>query len=139
MENYLTKERFAQLKEFASNKETPFLMTSLSTVARKYDELKKSMPYVRVYYAVKANPSEEVLRLLTQRGSCFDIASIYELDLVLKLGITPDRLSFGNTIKKACDIKYAYEKGVRLFATDGESDVRKIAQNAPKSDVFFGY
>jgi ornithine decarboxylase len=137
MENYMTKERFAQLKEFASNKETPFLMTSLSTVARKYDELKKSLPYVRIYYAVKANPSKEVLKLLTRMGSYFDIASIYELDLVLKLGITPNRLSFGNTIKKARDIKYAYEKGVRLFATDGESDVRKIAQNAPKSDVFF--
>jgi ornithine decarboxylase len=137
MENYMTKEHFARLKKFASDKETPFLMTSLSTVARKYSELEKSMPYVRIYYAVKANPSEEVLKLLMGLGSCFDIASIYELDLVLELGITPDRLSFGNTIKKARDIRYAYERGVRLFATDGESDVRKIAQNAPKSDVFF--
>jgi ornithine decarboxylase len=137
METYMTKERFAQLKEFASTKETPFLVTSLSTVARKYNELEKSMPYVRIYYAVKANPSEEVLTLLAKLGSCFDIASVYELDLVLKLGITPDRLSFGNTIKKARDIEYAYKKGVRLFASDGESDVRKIAQNAPGSGIFF--
>ncbi|MDR3264613.1 MAG: type III PLP-dependent enzyme, partial [Synergistaceae bacterium] len=40
-------------------------------------------------------------------------------------------------IKKARDIKYAYEKGVRLYASDSESDVRKLAENAPGSDVFF--
>jgi ornithine decarboxylase len=137
MDNYMTKERFARFREFASTKETPFLVTSLGIVGKKYDELKKSMPYADVYYAIKANPTEEVLRLLNERGSCFDIASIYELDLMLRLGASPDRLSFGNTIKKARDIRYAYEKGVRLFATDAESDVRKLAENAPGSDVFF--
>jgi ornithine decarboxylase len=137
MENYMAKECFAKFKEFASTKETPFLVTSLSTVARKYDELKKAMPYAHVYYAIKANPSEAVLRLLIQRGSRFDIASIYELNLMLKLGVSPDRMSYGNTIKKDRDIRYAYEKGVRLFASDAESDVRKVAQNAPGSDIFF--
>lgn len=137
IENYMTKERFMRFKAFASSKETPFVVTSLGVVAEKYDDLKKSMPYADVYYAIKANPTAEVLKLLYEKGSCFDIASIYELDHVLNLGITPDRLSYGNTIKKAKDIKYAYSKGVRLFATDSESDVRKLAKNAPGSDVFF--
>ena len=70
MESYMTKERFAKLKEFASTKETPFLVTSLSTVARKYDELKNAMPYARVYYAIKANPTEEVLKLQTLQQVC---------------------------------------------------------------------
>ena len=137
MESYMTRESFTKVKEFAATKETPFLVTSLGIVTRKYDELRKSMPYAHVYYAIKANPSEDVLRLLAARGSYFDIASVYELDLVLRLGIPPDRLSLGNTIKKARDIQYAYERGVRLFATDAESDVRKLARNAPGSDVFF--
>jgi ornithine decarboxylase len=137
MEMYMTKEHFARLKEFASTKETPLLVTSLSTVARKYDELKKAMPYARVYYAIKANPSVEILKLLIDLGSFFDVASVCELDLILQLGVSPSRLSYGNTIKKARDIRYAYEKGVRLFATDAESDIRKLAQNAPCSDVFF--
>jgi ornithine decarboxylase len=137
MDNYMTKERFSQFREFASARETPFLVTSLGIVAKKYDELKKSMPYANVYYAVKANPTEEVLRLLNERGSCFDIASVCELDLMLRLGVNPGRLSFGNTIKKARDIRYAYERGVRLFASDAESDVRKLAENAPGSNVFF--
>ncbi|MDR1732560.1 MAG: type III PLP-dependent enzyme [Synergistaceae bacterium] len=137
LENYMTRERFEKIREFASTKQTPFLVTSLGVIDRKYDELKKAMPYAKVYYAIKANPEEKVLRLLLDKGSCFDIASVYELDLMLKLGATPDRLSYGNTIKKSRDIKYAYEKGLRLFASDSESDVRKLAENAPGSSVFF--
>ncbi|MDR1741792.1 MAG: type III PLP-dependent enzyme [Synergistaceae bacterium] len=137
IEEYMPKERFARFMDFARGRETPFLVTSLSVVAEKYDALRRCMPYASVYYAVKANPEEQVLRLLSERGSCFDIASVYELDLMLRLGVEPERLSFGNTIKKARDIRYAYEHGVRLFASDSESDVRKLAEYAPHSGVFF--
>jgi len=50
--------------------------------------------------------------------------------------VTPDRISYGNTIKKAAHVKYAYEKGVRLFVTDSKNDLQSIADNAPGSKVF---
>ncbi|MEI3000538.1 MAG: hypothetical protein V8T86_06495 [Victivallis sp.] len=52
------------------------------------------------------------------------------------LGISPDRISYGNTIKKAADIRYFHEKGVSLFATDSEADLRNIAKEAPGARVF---
>jgi ornithine decarboxylase len=133
----MTQERFTRIKEFSLDKETPFLVVDLKKVEEKYDELLNSLPFAKIYYAVKANPLEEVIRMLVRKGSCFDIASVYELDQILALGASPDRISYGNTIKKARNIAYAYSKGVRLFATDSESDLRKIAANAPGSRVFF--
>lgn len=137
LERYMSKENFARIKAFSDDKETPFLIVDLKKVEEKYDELLDSLPFAKIYYAVKANPLEEVLRMLVQKGSCFDIASIYELDHILALGASPDRISYGNTIKKARNIAYAFSKGVRLFATDSESDLRKIAKHAPGSRVFF--
>lgn len=137
LERYVSKERFSRIKEFAKDKETPFLVIDLARIGQKYDELRDTMPFASIYYAVKANPHEAVIRMLVERGSSFDIASVYELDHVLALGASPERLSFGNTIKKAKDIAYAYSRGVRLFATDSESDLRKLAENAPGSKVFF--
>lgn len=137
LEGYITKERFARLKEFASDKETPFVVLSRDVVGRKYDGLRRSMPYADIYYAIKANPDAAILELLIEKGSCFDIASVYELDWMLKLGASPERLSYGNTIKKAREIRYAYDRGVRLFASDSEGDVRKLAENAPGSSVSF--
>ncbi len=133
---YYDPEIFARLKAFADTRETPFLVVDLPTVARQYDELAATFPFAKVYYAVKANPSPEVLSLLAARGSCFDIASIYELDRVLSLGVPPDRISFGNTIKKAKDIRYFYDRGVRMFATDSEPDLRTIAKAAPGSRIY---
>lgn len=116
---------------------TPFLVVNLGIIKRKYEELKEHFPYARIYYAMKANPAIPVLELLRDLGSNFDIASRYELDRVLELGISPDRVSYGNTIKKPADIRYFYEKGVRLYATDSENDLRNLAKEAPGSRVFF--
>lgn len=137
LEDYMSRERFERIKEFAKDKETPCLILDLDVVRQKYEELRKNVPYGKVYYAVKANPHDEVVSLLRDLGSCFDVATRYELDQLLRLGVSPDRMSFGNTIKKEKDIAYFYEKGVRLFATDSFEDVDKLARAAPGSKVFF--
>lgn len=137
MENYMPYEDFEKIKNFAKDKDTPFIIIDLDVVARKYDELKRALPSTDIYYAVKANPEIEVLKLLAARGSCFDAATVYEIDRLLDIGVDPVRISFGNTIKKSKDIAYAYSKGVRMFACDCENDVQKLALNAPGSNVFF--
>lgn len=116
---------------------TPVLVMDGSLIEHKYDELSANFPNADIYYAVKANPMPEILRLLKDKGAHFDIASRYELDLMLSLGVCPQRLSFGNTIKKKSDIAYIYDKGVRLFATDSENDLLNIAEAAPHARVFF--
>ena len=133
---YFDEATFARIKAFADTHETPFLVVDTATIDRQYDDLNKHFPYARIYYAVKANPAPQILSLLRDKGACFDIASIFELDKVLALGVSPDRVSFGNTIKKAKDIRTFYQKGVRMFATDSESDLRNIAKAAPGSKVY---
>src|SRR5690554_6359094 len=136
VEDYYDAETFRRIKAFAETQETPFVVIDTATVARQFDELQQLFPYARVYYAVKANPAPEIISLLRDKNSNFDVASIYELDKLLSLGVTADRCSYGNTIKKSKDIHYFYEKGVRMYATDSEADVRNIAKAAPGSKVY---
>lgn len=125
-----------KLQQLVGSKPTPFLALDLSVIQARYDELLEGFQSAEVYYAVKANPADEVIQLLADAGSSFDIASVEELDKVLKCNVAPERISFGNTIKKASAVKYFYEKGVRLFATDSEPDLRNIAKYAPDSKVY---
>lgn len=136
VEDYFAPETFKRMKAFADQQETPFVVIDTQTIAKAYDQLVKCFPFAKIYYAVKANPATEITELLRAKGSNFDIASIYELDKVLKTGVEPACISYGNTIKKARDIRYFYEKGVRLFATDSEADLRNIAKAAPGSKVY---
>ncbi|MDQ1268842.1 MAG: ornithine decarboxylase [Thermodesulfobacteriota bacterium] len=136
LEDYLPLETFKRIQAFSEDKETPFLVIDTDTVVRHLDDLTTYFPYASIYYAVKANPAVEILTIMRDKGVNFDIASIYELDRVLSLGISPDRISYGNTIKKSRDVRYFYDKGVRLYATDSEADIRNIAKAAPGSKIY---
>ncbi|HOJ64080.1 MAG TPA: type III PLP-dependent enzyme [Spirochaetota bacterium] len=133
---YWKDDAWERFLRFSKDIKTPALVIDLRVIRHKFEELKSNFPYAKIYYAVKANPSKEILKMLVDMGSCFDIASVYELDDVLQLGVTGDRISFGNTIKKKKDIEYAYKNGVRLFATDSKADLVNIAEAAPNSKVF---
>ncbi|MFV3386373.1 MULTISPECIES: type III PLP-dependent enzyme [Pseudomonas] len=136
VEDYYAPATFQRMKAFADQHETPFVVIDRQIIADAYDQLGTCFPFAKVYYAVKANPAVEIIELLRDKGSSFDIASIYELDKVMATGVGPERISYGNTIKKARDIRYFYEKGVRLFATDSEADLRNIAKAAPGSKIY---
>ncbi len=116
--------------------ETPCLVVDLDMVAENYRALAAALPDSAIYYAVKANPAPEILALLTELGSSFDAASVREIRDVLAAGATPDRISYGNTIKKQRDIATAFGLGVRLFAMDCPAELRKIAAAAPGAEVF---
>jgi ornithine decarboxylase len=133
---YISDTEWRRFLAFSENLETPYIVLNLRAIKENYIRLRDSFPYARIYYAVKANPHREVISLLAELGAFFDIASPQELDLVMSLGVAPDRMLYGNTIKKAKDIAYFYEKGVRMFATDSEEDIRNLASFAPASKIF---
>jgi ornithine decarboxylase len=114
----------------------PCLVVDLEVIAENYRLFARSMPDTRIFYAVKANPAPEILSLLAGLGSCFDTASVPEIEMALNAGATPDRISFGNTIKKERDIARAHALGVSLFAVDSDEEVEKVARAAPGAKVF---
>jgi ornithine decarboxylase len=77
-----------------------------------------------------------VLQLLASLGSNFDCASVAEIDMALAAGATPDRISYGNTIKKERDIASAFSRGISLYSVDCEAEVEKVARAAPGMRVF---
>ncbi len=126
-----------RIREFLKNRQDdgPCLVLDLDVVRENYTAFAKSLPDTRVFYAVKANPAPEILKVLAEMGSSFDVASLVETRAVLAAGATPDRISYGNTIKKESEIAAAYKLGITMFAIDCEAEVEKIARAAPGSRV----
>jgi len=114
----------------------PTLVLSREAVRYQYRALASGLGRAHIHYAVKANPQREVLQTLISEGSGFDAASRGEIELCLSLGAKPEQISFGNTIKRASDIVFAYENGITLFAADAEAELEKIAAHAPGVQVY---
>jgi len=115
---------------------TPCLVLDVDRVESNFRALRDVLPLARIYYAVKANPADPILRRLVALGSSFDAASFEEIDACLSAGALPSRISYGNTIKKVSAIRSAYAAGVDLFAFDSDEELDKIAAHAPGSRVY---
>lgn len=114
---------------------SPCLVMDLDAVAARYADLSTMLDHVRIRYAVKANPSPAVVRLLVDRGACFDVAGVGEINLCLRHGAAPSALSYGNPVKKPADIAWAFSQGVREFVFDAIGDLENIARHARSSRV----
>ena len=127
-----------RIREFLRTRreDGPCVVIDTEVVRANYHAFARALPDTRVFYAVKANPAPEVLALLAELGSCFDTASVPEIEMAIAAGATPERISYGNTIKKERDVARAFELGVRLYAVDCEAEVEKVARAAPGSKVF---
>ncbi|KAM3341583.1 Ornithine decarboxylase [Capsicum chinense] len=113
----------------------PFYVLDLGEVVSLMDQWNVALPNVRPFYAVKCNPEPSFLSMLAAMGSNFDCASRAEIEYVLSLGISPERIVFANPCKPESDIIFAEKVGVNLTTYDSEDEVYKIKKHHPKCEL----
>ncbi|MCG2721857.1 MAG: type III PLP-dependent enzyme [Thermodesulfovibrionales bacterium] len=117
-------------------RETPFLLIDTDKVRQKISMIGRAIRNARVFYAVKANPDIEILRLLSGLGTGFEIASEGELEILAQLNVDPERIISSNPVKSLKFLKMAASYGVRLFAFDSVDEVEKLVRYIPDSRVY---
>ncbi|HML89312.1 MAG TPA: type III PLP-dependent enzyme [Methylomusa anaerophila] len=110
---------------------TPLLVVSLEQIERNYNLLLEHLPGAKIYYAVKANPDERIIRKLAALGGYFDVASDGEMRLLSRIGIAPERMVYANPVKTPNGLKVAGQVGVNKFTFDSESEIAKMAAAVP--------
>ena len=115
---------------------TPYLVTDLDTVARRLAAFTAALPGVLPFYAMKCNPSPEILRTLAGGGASFEIASLGELRMLQRLGVDPAGVLYSNPVKPPAHVAAAYAAGLWRFSFDSPNELRKIAEHAPGSAVY---
>ena len=129
---HLSEEEMNQLAE---RYETPFLVASAAQVEDNYRFLRKHMPHVGIYYAMKANPTPQLLERVAGLGSCFDVASAGEMVQLQALGVAGSRMIYANPVKDRRGLRTAAELGVRRMTFDDASEIATMAQYVPGADV----
>lgn len=134
MQNYFQLPQKA-VNYLAEKFGSPLLVLSLEQIEENYNLLTDNLPGVKVYYAVKANPDERIVRKLASLGSCFDVASDGEMLALASYGIGPDRLVYANPVKTPSGLAVAKKTGVYKFTFDSESEIGKMAKAIPGGTV----
>jgi ornithine decarboxylase len=115
---------------------TPYLVTDLDTVAAAHAAFRAALPGVRAFYAMKCNPSAEILRTLAADGAGFEIASLGELHTLQAIGVDPADVLYSNPVKPPAHIAAAYRAGLWRFSFDSPNELAKIAEHAPGAAVY---
>ena len=114
---------------------TPILLIRKAILEKQYRRFRKCLPEVMPYYAIKANPHPGIIKTFVNLGSSFDVASAAEMKEVLRLGASPAKIIFANTIKTKEDIEFARRRRVGLMTFDNEPELYKIAKVYPGARV----
>jgi len=115
--------------------EKPFYVLDLEPVVSRFLAWKRSLPCVEPHYAVKCNPNPVLLQTLSALGAGFDCASSDEMDRVMAMGVTADRIIFANPCKMATQIAHARQLGVARMTFDNEDELLKVAQHFPEAEL----
>jgi ornithine decarboxylase len=106
---------------------TPMLVLEPARVAEQYRRLRRALPDVRPYYAVKALSHEAALAAVRDEVGFFDVASPGEVALVTGLGVAADRCIYTHPVKKRADVATAVRAGIRTFVFDNEGELDKFS------------
>ncbi len=123
---------FSRYKDSACYRElvrehgSPLLLLNAGTVREQFQLLKRALPNVEVFYAVKSLPHRAILRLLADMGAGFDIASSGEIELIRELKISARRTIHSHPIKRDSDIRDALRYGCTTFVVDNVDELLKF-------------
>ncbi|KAF7644105.1 hypothetical protein LDENG_00227810, partial [Lucifuga dentata] len=115
--------------------EEPFHVLSLDNILQKHLCWLQNLPRVKPFYAVKCNNTPVVLGMLSALGAGFDCASKAEIEQVLSLGVTADKIIYAHPTKPLSHIKYAQTHGVQKMTFDCQEELLKISQCYPSAKL----
>ena len=111
----------ASLIEEAGN--TPLFVYDLGIVRAQVGRFRAAMPgQVSLHYAIKANPYAPLLQRMVELTDGFDVASGGEMEMALRAGMAPERMSFAGPGKRDDELRAAIMAGVTLnLESEGEA------------------
>ena len=116
------------LVDLAARFGTPLYAYSADMIAARYrevDEAFSGYPHT-LHYALKANSTLGIARLLRSFGAAADANSGGEIEVALRAGFTPGEIVFTGVGKSDAELARAIELGLRSINAESEGEIERI-------------
>lgn len=88
---------------------------------------------IRIYYAMKANPNQSILKILKEAGAGIDAVSPGEVDKVLKVGFPADKILYTGTSVSQEDLRSVFSQDDLIVNIDAEEQLELMKELREKS------
>ncbi len=113
---------------------TPFYCYSTATLERHYKVLSQAMAGTehQIFYAMKANSNQAVIRTVANCGAGMDVVSEGELRRALAAGVPARKIVFSGVGKTAREMAFALKEGIACFNVESEPELELLSQIAQR-------
>jgi len=120
------------LAELARQHGTPLFVYSKAAILAALAAYQRGLAgrQALVCYAMKANSSLAILKLLAEAGCGFDIVSAGELERALAVGAEPGKIVFSGVGKTRAEMRCALEVGVGCFNIESQAELDVLSEVA---------
>ena len=121
-----------RLVDLADAVGTPSYVYSANEISRRYLELTRSLskyPHA-VHYALKANSTLGIVKLLRGLGASVDVNSAGEMEVALRVGYTPQEIVFTGVGKTTDELLKAVSLGVKTINVESPGELARIQEIA---------
>jgi len=125
-----------KVEKLAKQFGTPLFVYSANEVRKNYLAFKNAFSGVNaiICYALKANSSGALLKVLVKSGAGVDITSGGELYRAIKAGFPKEKIVYAGIGKTASEIEYALKNNILMFNVESLEELNQIALLARKQN-----
>ena len=119
------------LASIADSVGTPVYVYSAADVRARYHALDAAFagyPHA-IHYALKANSSLALVRVLQQAGSGADANSIWEIDVARHAGFAPAEIVFTGVGKSPAELECAVDLGVKAINVESVGELARVVHH----------
>ena len=116
------------LADIAAAETTPLYVYSAAVITERYraiDDAFAAYPHA-LHYALKANSTLAIARLLRALGAGADANSGGEIDVALRAGFIPDQIVFTGVGKTSAELAQAIDLGVMTINAESTGEIERI-------------
>jgi len=115
---------------------TPLYLYDENMIRARWDRLKSLLPKrVSIYYSVKANPNISIIEVFRELGAKFEVASIGELNAVLKANVNPGDIIFLGPGKTESELEKAIQAGIQVLIVESAREIELLQKYSRRYDI----
>ena len=130
MLNFKNKAPYVEgvaLEDIDKVQKTPYYIYSQAKISDSYNKLKDAVDS-KIYFAVKSNSNQAILKLMNNLGAGADVVSIGELKRSLEAGIISSKIVYEGVGKSKEDLIFAINANIKQINIESLEEIDLIDQ-----------
>ncbi|MGX7582587.1 diaminopimelate decarboxylase [Candidatus Vidania fulgoroideorum] len=121
------------IKKIIKKFKTPIFIYKKKKIIKNIKKFNKKN--IRIFYALKANYNENLIKIIKKYVYGFETVSIGEINFLLKKKINKKRIIFSGVCKKKTDLKFIKKKKISYISVESYEEFKRIIKKKIKIKI----